>query len=80
MTYESKALLSAAAVCAIVIAAPALAQDAPKSRHIKHAHAASVVDVLPETATAQIPDSPCRLEMYDTGVQWKSYQTMCGPR
>jgi len=76
----TKALLLAAAACTIAVATPALAQDASATRYAKHVPAKYTVDVLPETATAEIPDSQCRLEFYDTGVHWKSYRTMCGPR
>ncbi len=90
MNITRTALLLAAASGLAALATPAPAQDAwsgapgyvangasaaPAKHHKKVALAA-----IPSDATAEVQDSSCRLEIFDTGVHWKSYQTMCGPR
>ncbi|MGO9418564.1 hypothetical protein [Roseiarcus sp.] len=36
---------------------------------------------VPATATAEVPDSNCRLEIfYVVGITQPNYTTMCGPR
>ena len=90
MSFTRTALLLAAATGLAAIATPAPAQEswssapaythngaptAPARRH-KNAYAVAI----PSTATAEYVDSSCHLEFFDTGVHWKSYQTMCGPR
>ena len=88
MKHARKTLMLSAVACLVAFATSALAQDAsagtqgfhsngapaaPKARHAKYA--------IPPTATAEVGDSNCRLEIFDiNGVRWPSYQTMCGPR
>ena len=88
MNITRMVILLTAASGLAALATPAPAQDwsgapgytvngAPTApaKHKKYAVAA-----IPSDATAEYPESNCRLEIFDTGVHWKSYQTMCGPR
>ena len=82
-----RALLLPAAACLMAIATPALAQDASSGAHGQHPSRAAapricqVRHAVPATATAEVPDSNCRLEIfYVVGITQPNYTTMCGPR
>ena len=75
MVLTRVALVFAAAVCTAAVATPVLAQESAQTRHTKYAHPAKY-----EQATAEVQESSCRVEDFDTGVHWHSLVTMCGPR
>ena len=82
-----RALLLPAAACLLAIATPALAQDASAGAHAQHPSRAAAAKIcrvkyaVPATATAEVPESNCRLEtFYIVGITEPNYTTMCGPR
>ena len=87
MNHIRRALLLSAAASLVAMATPALAQDAsagaqhhpvgrvaaPRVRSVRYA--------IPPTATAEVGDSNCRLEIFNVvGITQPTYTTMCGPR
>ncbi len=82
-----RALLPPAAACLLAIVTPALAQDASAGAHAQHPSRAAAAKIrhvsyaIPATATAEVPESNCRLEtFYVVGITEPNYTTMCGPR
>ena len=84
MNHPRKTLLLSAAACLVAIATPALAQDAATGAHGHHRAAPKVRQVADEiapTATAEVGESNCHLEIvHVVGITQPNYQTMCGPR
>ncbi len=86
MNHVCRALLLSAAACLVAVATPALAQDASAGAQGHHpsraaAPARHAKYAIPPTATAEVGDSNCRLEIFNVvGITQPIYTTMCGPR
>ncbi len=82
-----RALLLPAAAGLLAIATPALAQDASAGAQAQYPSRPTAAKIhrvkyaIPATATAEAPESNCRLEtFYVVGITEPNYTTMCGPR
>ena len=85
MNFASRTLVPSAAACLVAMATPVLAQNlSAPGYHPKGAPPAKMRRAeyaVPASATAEVGDSSCRLEIFHVvGITQPNYTTMCGPR